>query len=64
MNHGVREETTAQQLQPGDIVYIPKGGKFYVDVILLSTSFEDGTAFIETAELDGYLPYLTAGKPI
>ena len=43
----------AKDLAPGDIVYYEKGGKFDVDAIILSTSFEDGSCFVDTAELDG-----------
>lgn len=50
---GQQIKEPAMALQPGQIVYIPKGGKFFVDVVLLSSSYDDGTAFIETAELDG-----------
>lgn len=38
---------------PGDILYLEKGGKFCVDVVLISSSWEDGSVFVETAELDG-----------
>ncbi len=64
---GLKVTVTAQSLQPGDIVYVEKGGKFYTDVILLSSAYDDGTAFIETAELDGYdrkHDYLLLVKPI
>ncbi|KAJ3358385.1 hypothetical protein HDU91_005236 [Kappamyces sp. JEL0680] len=53
VENGGKKDVPAMALQPGDIVYVAKGGKFYVDVVLLSSSYEDGTAFIETAELDG-----------
>ncbi|KAJ3256260.1 hypothetical protein HK103_005623 [Boothiomyces macroporosus] len=53
IENGQKKTISAQELQPGDIVYIEKGSKFQVDAILLSSSYEDGTAFIETAELDG-----------
>lgn len=55
MEASTRKTVTAKSMQPGDIVYIAKGGKFFVDVILLSSSYEDGTAFIDTAELDGFV---------
>ena len=50
---GKRHSLPSKNLKPGDIVYIEKGAKFYVDVAILSSEYEDGTAFIETAELDG-----------
>ncbi|KAJ3052407.1 hypothetical protein HK102_011890, partial [Quaeritorhiza haematococci] len=40
-------------IQPGDILYLTKGQKFPVDAVLISTSYDDGTCFVETAELDG-----------
>ena len=39
---------------PGDVIYVEKGAKFPVDCILISSSYEEGTVFVETAELDGY----------
>ncbi|KNC96780.1 phospholipid-translocating P-type ATPase, flippase, variant 2 [Spizellomyces punctatus DAOM BR117] len=53
LRNGKRVETVRQYVQPGDIVYLKKGDKCPVDAMLLSTSYEDGTCFIETAELDG-----------
>ncbi|KAI8898706.1 hypothetical protein BC833DRAFT_525617 [Globomyces pollinis-pini] len=50
---GKKKWIESQDLQPGDIVYMEKGSKFQVDTIILSSSYEDGTVFIETAELDG-----------
>lgn len=40
-------------IQPGDILYLEKGEKAPIDAFILSTSFEDGTCFVDTAELDG-----------
>lgn len=40
-------------LQAGDILYLVKGEKAPVDAMILSTAYEDGTCFVETAELDG-----------
>lgn len=53
LQDGARKSIPSKSLKPGDVVYITKGSKFYVDVILLSSSYDDGTAFIDTAELDG-----------
>jgi phospholipid-transporting ATPase len=51
--NGEKRTVPSKELKPGDIVYVPKGSKFQVDCILLSSSYDDGTVFIETAELDG-----------
>ncbi|KAI8585619.1 hypothetical protein BDZ88DRAFT_432084 [Geranomyces variabilis] len=53
LRNGVRVETTRQYIQPGDIVYLEKGDKSPVDAVILSSNYEDGTCFVETAELDG-----------
>ena len=53
VENGKKRSIPSKNLKPGDIVYIEKGSKFYVDVALLSSGYDDGTAFIETAELDG-----------
>ena len=34
-------------------VFVEKGQQFPADLVLISSSAEDGLAFIETAELDG-----------
>jgi|1048.fasta_scaffold73513_2 magnesium-transporting ATPase (P-type) len=53
----------SQDVHAGDIIYMEKGEKFSVDVIILSSSHEDGTVFIATAELDGFYFY-NIGKQI
>jgi magnesium-transporting ATPase (P-type) len=50
---GVKLVIDSMNVCPGDIIYAEKGAKFPVDVILISSSYEEGTVFIETAELDG-----------
>lgn len=40
---------------PGDVLYSEKGTKFPVDVVLIASSYDEGTVFVETAELDGYV---------
>lgn len=46
-------ETLAQNLIPGDIIYMEKGEKAAADAVVLSSSYKDGSFFIDTAELDG-----------
>ncbi|KAJ3192220.1 hypothetical protein HK101_006874 [Irineochytrium annulatum] len=53
LKNGVKVEVLAKDIFPGDIIYVVKGEKFPVDAILIGTSYDDGTCFIETAELDG-----------
>lgn len=43
----------SMMIQPGDFLYLEKGEKSPVDAFILSTSFDDGTCFVDTAELDG-----------
>lgn len=49
------EETVVESrhVMTGDIIRAKKGEKFTVDCIVVSSSYDDGTVFIETAELDG-----------
>ncbi|KAJ3412743.1 hypothetical protein HDV05_000313 [Chytridiales sp. JEL 0842] len=50
---GDKVDVLAMNIQVGDVIYVRKGEKFPVDAMLLSTNYDDGTCFIETAELDG-----------
>ncbi|KAJ3395120.1 hypothetical protein HDU84_002694 [Entophlyctis sp. JEL0112] len=50
---GVSIEMKAQDLMKGDLIYVVKNEKLSVDAVVLATNLEDGTCFIETAELDG-----------
>lgn len=43
----------SMMIQPGDLLYLEKGEKAPVDAFILSSSIEDGTCFVDTAELDG-----------
>ena len=40
-------------IQEGDFIYLEKGQKCPVDAMIVSTSYDDGTCFVDTAELDG-----------
>ncbi|KAI3651156.1 hypothetical protein MP228_004637 [Amoeboaphelidium protococcarum] len=53
IRNGLRLECLSKDIVPGDIVLVKKNEVFPADLILLSTSFSDGTCFIETAQLDG-----------
>ncbi|KAJ3318517.1 hypothetical protein HDU76_000813 [Blyttiomyces sp. JEL0837] len=53
LRDGKKIDVLAMDIQPGDLIYVVKGEKFPVDAVLISTSYDDGTCFIETAELDG-----------
>ncbi|KAI8612453.1 hypothetical protein BC830DRAFT_1136639 [Chytriomyces sp. MP71] len=50
---GVLLEVKAQDLMKGDLVFVKKNEKLSVDAIIMASSLEDGTCFVETAELDG-----------
>ncbi|KAJ3205484.1 hypothetical protein HK099_000819, partial [Clydaea vesicula] len=43
----------SKDLIKGDLVYYEKGDKFAVDAVILATSYDDGSCFVDTAELDG-----------
>lgn len=44
----------SSDLKVGDIVLVEKNSQFPADLIIISSSQEDGLAYIETAELDGF----------
>ena len=50
---GEEEALTSSQVRVGDILKIAKGEEFPADLILLSSSREDHTAYVNTANLDG-----------
>jgi phospholipid-transporting ATPase len=50
---GQKIEIKSMHIQEGDMLLLDKGEKSPVDAIIFSTSYDDGTCFIETAELDG-----------
>ncbi len=53
LKDGNTKVVKSMMIQPGDILYLEKGEKAPVDAFILSTSIEDGTCFVDTAELDG-----------
>lgn len=42
------------EIEVGDILYLKQDSRIPVDLLVLKTSMDDGTAFMETAQLDGY----------
>ncbi|KAI9347255.1 hypothetical protein BDR26DRAFT_834348 [Obelidium mucronatum] len=53
VREGVVMQIKAQDLMKGDLIKVVKNEKLSVDAIIISCAHEDGTCFIETAELDG-----------
>ncbi|KAJ1919999.1 hypothetical protein IWQ60_007103 [Tieghemiomyces parasiticus] len=53
VHDGQRVSVLSRDIRPGDVIYLTKGQSVPSDLVLLSTSFEDGTAFVETMDLDG-----------
>lgn len=47
------ESILSQNIKPGDIVYARKGEKLPADILILSSSGEDGVCYVDTVELDG-----------
>ncbi|KAG0053093.1 hypothetical protein BGZ83_001685 [Gryganskiella cystojenkinii] len=43
----------SKDIRPGDVLKICKNDKIPADVVLISTSMDEGACFIETSELDG-----------
>ncbi|KAK3848100.1 MAG: hypothetical protein J3R72DRAFT_361222 [Linnemannia gamsii] len=43
----------SKDIRPGDVLKICKNDKIPADVVILSTSMEEGACFVETSELDG-----------
>ncbi|KAE8734221.1 Phospholipid-transporting ATPase 6 [Hibiscus syriacus] len=50
---GVFDNKQWQQLEVGDVVKVEKDNFFPADLLLLSTSYEDGICYVETMNLDG-----------
>uniref|UniRef100_A0A2P2MIH8 Phospholipid-transporting ATPase n=1 Tax=Rhizophora mucronata TaxID=61149 RepID=A0A2P2MIH8_RHIMU len=46
-------ETRWKKLRVGDVVKVSKGEYFPADMLLLSSSYEDGICYVETMNLDG-----------
>ncbi|RKP26375.1 hypothetical protein SYNPS1DRAFT_14278 [Syncephalis pseudoplumigaleata] len=50
---GKHETVLSMDIVPGDVVYLTKDVPVPADLVLLSSSNEDGTCYIDTVELDG-----------
>ncbi|XP_049325203.1 phospholipid-transporting ATPase IH isoform X2 [Astyanax mexicanus] len=53
VQHGKVVRKQSRRLQVGDVVLVKEDETFPCDLILLSTSRDDGTCFVTTASLDG-----------
>uniref|UniRef100_A0A3B4EG94 Phospholipid-transporting ATPase n=1 Tax=Pygocentrus nattereri TaxID=42514 RepID=A0A3B4EG94_PYGNA len=53
VQHGKVVRKQSRKLQVGDVVLVKEDETFPCDLILLSTSRDDGTCFVTTASLDG-----------
>lgn len=49
----------AKDIQVGDLVYIKCDESIPADILVLSTSLQNGMCFIETVQLDGYNQHCT-----
>lgn len=52
---GQLETVFSQNIKAGDIVRVENGQHFPADLIVLSSSSEEGSCYVETANLDGYV---------
>ncbi|ORX95023.1 phospholipid-translocating P-type ATPase [Basidiobolus meristosporus CBS 931.73] len=50
---GNLEEIICEKIVPGDVLKIHKNEKIPADIMILSTSTDDDTCYVETVELDG-----------
>lgn len=53
LRQGSQVEVPAKQIAVGDLLFLKRGEKVPADGVLISSETDDGTCFIETAELDG-----------
>uniref|UniRef100_A0A8D3E5J7 Phospholipid-transporting ATPase n=1 Tax=Scophthalmus maximus TaxID=52904 RepID=A0A8D3E5J7_SCOMX len=53
VQHGKVVRKQSRKLRVGDVVFVKEDESFPCDLILLSSSREDGTCFVTTASLDG-----------
>ncbi|KAG0346180.1 hypothetical protein BG004_002265 [Podila humilis] len=53
VENGVLIPIKSKDVRPGDVLKICKNDKIPADVVLLSTSMDEGACFVETSELDG-----------
>jgi phospholipid-transporting ATPase len=50
---GQQIKVKSMDIAAGDIIYLTRGEQILCDCVLISTSIEDGTTYVETANLDG-----------
>jgi phospholipid-translocating ATPase len=53
IRNGVEEEIKCEEIQPGDLVKIPRDCDVPCDLVLFKSSEESGKCFVTTANLDG-----------
>jgi hypothetical protein len=51
----LEKQICSHEIQVGDMLMCRNNNRIPADIVLLKSSFPDGTGFIETAQLDGYV---------
>ena len=55
VRNGQADTVFSQDIQTGDIVIVNNNRHFPADLVIIASSQEDGSCYVETANLDGYV---------
>ena len=53
IRNGKLETVFSKDVRPGDIAFVKAGEAFPADLILLSSTYQDGHSYVETCNIDG-----------
>jgi P-type E1-E2 ATPase len=60
LNNGEERRKASRDIVVGDLVQLSSDDLVPCDMLILATSNEDGSCFVETAQLDGFVSISTA----